>query len=175
MARLPAAMALVLGLCLLGAPPAHASSGWVSPPHGEVITPYRNGGEPYAAGQHRGIDIAGPVGARVVAAREGTVRFAGTVGDSGLTVGVRTADGRYDTSYLHLSSVAVRAGERVAAGQRLGAVGTSGRRSTARPHLHFGVRDAGSRHAYHDPVDFLPPPARPRPAPRRPAVPVGAP
>src|SRR4051812_19214333 len=175
MARLPAAIALTVGVCLLGPAPAQGSAGWVWPLRGHVITPYRNGGDPYAAGQHRGIDIAGPVGAAVVAAREGTVRFAGTVGDSGLTVGVRTADQRYDTSYLHLSSIAVRRGQHVAAGQRLGAVGTTGRRSAARPHLHFGVRDAGSRHAYHDPLDFLPPPARPRPAPRRPPVPVGAP
>lgn len=175
MARLPAAIVLALVVYLASAAPASGASGWVWPLRGEVITAYRNGDDPYAAGQHRGIDIAGAVGAPVVAARAGTVRFAGVVGDSGLTVGVRTADGRYDTSYLHLSSVSVRKGERVAAGQRLGAVGTSGRRSVARPHLHFGVRDAGSRHAYHDPMDFLPPPVRPRPAPRRPPVPVGAP
>src|SRR3954469_7025893 len=175
MARLPAAIALAVALCLLGAAPAHGSAGWVWPLRGEVITPYRNGGDPYAAGQHRGIDIAGPVGTAVVAAREGTVRFAGTVGDSGLTVGVRTADQRYDTSYLHLSSIAVRRGQHVAAGQRLGAVGTTGRRSAARPHLHFGVRDAGSRHAYHDPMDFLPAPPV-APAPRVPsAAPVTVP
>src|SRR4051794_34557340 len=164
MARLPAAIALALVLCLLGAAPAHGSGGWVWPLHGEVITPYRNGGDPYAAGQHRGIDIAGPVGAPVVAAREGLVRFAGTAGDSGLTVGVRTADGRYDTSYLHLSSLAVGRGEHVAGGRRRGAVGTRGRRPAARPPLHFGVRDAGSRPGYHAPMDFPPPPAPPRPA-----------
>src|SRR3954468_18852684 len=175
MARLPAAIALVLALCLLGAPPAHAAPGWVWPLRGEVVTPYRNGGDPYAAGQHRGINIAGPVGAPVVAAAGGVVRFAGTVGSSGLTVGIRTADGRYDTSYLHLSSVSVREGDRLAAGERVGAVGTTGRRSTARPHLHFGVRDAGSRHGYHDPLELLPPPARPRPAPRGTPAPVGAP
>ena len=52
----------------------------------------------------------------------------------------------------------------MAAGQRLGAVGTSGARSAERPHLHFGVRDAGSRHAYHDPLGFLPPAPAARPA-----------
>ena len=175
MARLATAIAFALAVALVGASPAHGAGDWVWPLRGEVITPYRNGDDPYAGGQHRGIDIAGPVGARVVSTVAGVVRFAGNAGYSGLTVGVRTADGRYDTSYLHLSSISVREGQRVAAGQRLGAVGTSGRRSAARPHLHFGVRDAGSRHAYHDPLDFLPPPARPRPAPRGTPAPVGAP
>ena len=52
-----------------------------------------------------------------MAAAGGEVRFAGTAGSSGLTVSVRTGDG-FDTSYLHLSSLAVRAGARVSAGER---------------------------------------------------------
>jgi hypothetical protein len=154
---------------------ALGSGDWTWPVRGKVITPYRNGSDPYAAGQHRGIDIAADVGDRVVAATAGTVTFAGVAGSSGLTVSIRTADGRFDTSYLHLSSTAVRAGESVAAGQRVGAVGTSGQRSAEQPHLHFGVREAGQRHAYRDPLDFLtPPPAdpRPSPAPRPAPVPV---
>src|SRR5215211_8678278 len=137
---------------------ADASASWVWPVTGKVITPYRNGTDPYATGQHRGIDIAAPVGAPVVAVAGGEVRFAGTAGSSGLTIGVRTDDG-FDTSYLHLSSIAVRAGARVSGGERIGAVGTSGTRSASAPHLHFGVRDAGTRHGYHDPLGFLPPSA----------------
>jgi hypothetical protein len=165
LATLAAALTL-----LASAPPALGA--WTWPLHGELLTPYRNGADPYAAGQHRGIDIAGRVGAPVVAAADGQVRFAGTVGASGVTVGVRTADGRFDLSYLHLSAVAVRRGDAVSAGDRLGAVGVTGVRAVAAPHLHFGVRDAGSRHAYHDPLDFLgPPPA----APVRPPEPVPVP
>ncbi len=144
-----------------------AEAAWVWPVAGEVITPYRNGNDPYASGQHRGIDIAAPVGAPVVAAAGGEVRFAGTAGSSGLTVSVRTGDG-FDTSYLHLSSLAVRAGVNVSVGDRIGAVGTTGARSAAAPHLHLGVRDAGTRHAYHDPLAFLPPPPG-SPAPNPPA------
>jgi hypothetical protein len=140
------------------APPARAA--WVWPVTGEVITQYRNGTDPYATGQHRGIDIAAPVGTPVVAAAGGEVRFAGTAGSSGLTVGIRTGDG-YDTSYLHLSSLSVRAGAEVSAGERIGAVGTTGDRSAAAPHLHFGVRDAGTRHDYHDPLALLQPPPPP--------------
>jgi Peptidase family M23 len=176
MRRLLLASATALFASLLLAPPAWA--GWVWPLRGEVITPYRNGSDPYASGQHRGIDIAGPAGATVVAAAGGEVRFSGIAGSSGLTVSVRTGDGRYDTSYLHLSSTAVREGDRVAAGERIGSVGTTGARSAAAPHLHFGVRDAGSRHAYHDPLGFLPPstppqPPREAPAPQPSPVPVG--
>jgi len=156
---------------------ALAAGDWTWPVHGQVITQYRNGSDPYAAGQHRGIDIAAPVGDAVVAAAAGKVTFAGVAGTSGLTVSIRTADGRFDTSYLHLSSASVRAGQSVTAAQRIGAVGTTGRRSAEQPHLHFGVREAGQRQAYRDPLDFLaPPPAAPRPEPTPPhgaPVPVG--
>ena len=161
-----------------------AEAEWVWPVSGDVITPYRNGTDPYATGQHRGIDIAAAVGTTVVAAAGGEVRFAGAAGSSGLTISVRTGDG-YDTSYLHLSSLAVRAGAHVSGGDRIGAVGTTGVRSATAPHLHFGVRDAGTRHDYHDPLAFLPPappPARtpepPPPAPvtaPEPAPPAAAP
>jgi hypothetical protein len=170
-AVLGAILVVLVALALPAA--ARADATWTWPIRGEVITPYRNGEDPYAGGQHRGIDIAGRVGDPVGAATAGAVSFAGNVGSAGLTVTVRTADGRYDTSYLHLSSIAVREGQRVAAGDRLGAVGTTGRRSAEQPHLHFGVRDAGSRHAYHDPLDFLPAP--PAAQPERPRAPVPVP
>src|SRR4051794_26593944 len=167
--------ALAAALQLLSSD-ALATGGWTWPVRGPVITPYRNGGNPYAAGQHRGIDVGAPVGARVVAAVGGTVTFVGVVGSSGLTVSERTADGRFDLSYLHLSSASARRGEHVAAGAALGAVGTSGRRSAAAPHLHFGVREAGRRSAYRDPLDFLPgPPAGNAPEPVPAPVPVAHP
>jgi murein DD-endopeptidase MepM/ murein hydrolase activator NlpD len=116
----------------------------------------------------------------VRAAAGGEVRFAGTAGSSGLTISIRTGDG-YDTSYLHLSSLEVRAGTHVSAGERIGAVGTTGTagstgsRSATAPHLHFGVRDAGTRHAYHDPLAFLPPEPPPGPAPEPPPGPAPEP
>lgn len=147
---------------------ADAAAAWTWPVVGQVVTPYRNGGDPYAAGQHRGIDVAAPVGTRVVAAAGGTVRFAGVAGSSGLTVSIRTTDARWDMSYLHLATATVHEGDRVVAGARVGTVGTSGRRSVSQPHLHFGVREAGSRHAYRDPLDFLPAlPRAPAPDPPR--------
>src|SRR4051812_3215235 len=129
------------------------ADGWTWPIRGPVITSYRNGDDPYAAGQHRGIDIGAPVGTHVVAATAGTVTFSGVVGSAGLVVSERTADGRFDLSYLHLSSASVHRGDSVASGTTLGAVGTPGRRSADAPHLHFGVREAGRRGAYRDPLD----------------------
>jgi hypothetical protein len=169
--RILFAFVIAVAVTVTAAPPAGAS--WVWPARGDVITPYRNGTDPYATGQHRGIDIAAPTGAAVRAAAGGDVRFAGTSGSSGLAISIRTADG-YDTSYLHLSSLEVRAGARVSAGARIGAVGTTGTtgtRSATTPHLHFGVRTAGTRHAYHDPLALLSPapPASPAPEPPPPA------
>jgi outer membrane biosynthesis protein TonB len=168
------AAVLPLAALALAAAPAPAHAAWTWPLRGEILTAFRNVDDPYAAGQHRGVDIAGSVGATVVAATPGLVRFAGTAGSSGTVVSVRSADGAYDLSYLHLASLAVRRGQQVAAGQALGSVGTTGVRSVDRPHLHFGVRRAGSRHAYVDPLALLPPLGAPAPRPPA-AVPVAAP
>ena len=156
--RVPAALAMAVLCVLCAAPRAAAAEGWVWPVDGRVLTPYSNDdARPYAGGMHRGIDVAAEIGAEVVAARAGTVTYAGVVGSAGLTVAVRTADSRHVTSYLHLSAVAVEQGDAIAAGARIGAVGTSGRRSTPEPHLHFGVRLAETEHHYVDPLSLLPP------------------
>jgi hypothetical protein len=125
---------------------------------------------------HRGVDIAAAVGTRVGAATAGRVTYAGNLGDSGLVVAVESSDGRYATSYLHLSALTVEKGDAVGSGRELGAVGTSGRPSSPRPHLHFGVRLAGRERSYVDPLTVLPPlgagrlgaSALPAPAPDRP-------
>lgn len=158
---------------LVASPVVLAEGTWSWPAAGELLTTYRNGDDPYAAGQHRGIDIGAPVGSSVRAATGGTVTFAGTAGSSGMTVAVRTEDGRFDTAYLHLDSIAVGEGDVVEQGKELGTVGESGQRSIEAPHVHFGVRDAGERHAYRDPLLFLGAPGTPDPQP--PAGPVPAP
>lgn len=84
---------------------------------------------------HAGVDFPAPAGTPVTAAGFGTVAFAGW-DDSGWgnMVIVRHRFG-LRTRYAHLSSIAVRAGQFVAAGAPLGAVGATGRSSG--PHLHF--------------------------------------
>ena len=105
---------------------------------------------------HRGIDIAAPAGERVVAARGGTVRYAGRLARSGVVVSIADSNGRYVETYLHLSGVSVDRGDPVDAGQVVGHVGETGSRSSDEPHLHFGVRDAIDEHRYYDPSGFLP-------------------
>ena len=170
--RTTAFICALLAALLLLPSVASAASAWTWPVRGDVITEYRNGDDPYAAGQHRGIDIAAPAGSEVVAATAGTVVYAGVVGTSGLTVSQLTASGEHVVSYLHLASVAVRSGQEIAAGAPLGTVGVSGSRSVDEPHLHLGVRAAGDRHAYVDPLRFLAPPPADAPQPRPVPAPV---
>jgi len=144
-----------LAVLLLLAPPVRADAGWTWPVPGRIATVYANdNARPYAGGMHRGVDIAADPGAAVVAARAGTVTYAGPLGSAGNIVAVR--DGRFATSYLHLGAVSVARGERVAMGTRVGEVGMTGRRSVAEPHLHFGVRLAGTDRQYIDPLSVLP-------------------
>jgi murein DD-endopeptidase MepM/ murein hydrolase activator NlpD len=172
---LAAAAALVLTAAISTWTPAVAvADTWRWPVAGDVVAAFAESPDPYAAGQHRGIDIDAPTGTPVVAAVGGTVRFSGLVGSSGITVSTRTADGRFDVSYLHLSAASVRTGQAVGPGERIGAAGTTGSPSSTTPHLHIGVRDAGTRR-YRDPLDFLPPAPRVREIPRGAPIPVRGP
>jgi murein DD-endopeptidase MepM/ murein hydrolase activator NlpD len=87
--------------------------------------------------QHYGTDLAGRVGDPVLAANDGEVALVRDCWASGLSVVLWHGAGTY-TTYFHLSRAAVREGERVRRGQRLGVVGRSGR--VTGPHLHWGVR-----------------------------------
>src|SRR5205807_2637938 len=87
-----AAISLLAPCLMLPAEAPAAAAGWRWPVDGPVITQYRNGDDPYAGGQHRGIDIAAPVGTPVVAAIGGAITYAGVAGSSGLTVAVQTSD-----------------------------------------------------------------------------------
>lgn len=155
--RIVASVALALSV-YLAEPCTSAAREWTWPVHGTVITAYQNdNARPYAGGMHRGIDIAAAVGTPVAAAHAGRVSYAGALGSAGLTVSIAGSDGRYVASYLHLSEIAVHRGERIAAGEQVGAVGTTGSRSAPAPHLHFGVHVAGERHLYIDPLTLLGP------------------
>lgn len=164
------AVALLALLALLVAPPAAYASGWAWPVRGEVARPFRLGPDPFAAGQHRGLDIVAPAGTPVRSACAGRVRFAGAAGAAGRTVSVEC--GPFIATYLHLASIATRAHAAVARGERVGTVGATGRPGLATPHLHFGVRRTARRFGYLDPLALLPgAPARRLPplgpAPRR--------
>lgn len=86
---------------------------------------------------HRGIDIGAPTGTPVHAAAAGVVEFSGwNSGGYGNMVEVRHPDGSM-TRYAHHSRNLVRVGDRVAQGQQIAEVGSTG--YSTGPHLHFEI------------------------------------
>lgn len=97
-------------------------------------------GEPRSP--HAAVDVHLPEGTPVSAIASGTVAFAGEQFFGGRSVVVDHGGGLFSL-YYHLREYLVSEGQRVAKGERIGAVGSSGRATG--PHLHFGVRAAGGR------------------------------
>ena len=95
---------------------------------------------------HLGVDYRAPTGAPVIAVADGVVMSAGASGGSGNMVHLRHASG-FETQYLHLSSIAVRAGAHVHQGDLIGRVGATG--LATGPHLDYRVKKNGS---YVDPL-----------------------
>jgi murein DD-endopeptidase MepM/ murein hydrolase activator NlpD len=120
---------------LASTPSVWPTQGWVTSDFGARL-------DPYSADRtmHQGLDISTPHGQSVITPSDGTVVFNGTEGGYGKVLVVDHGYG-VKTRYGHLSETFVRLGERVARGQRIAAVGNTGR-STG-PHLHYEVRVNG--------------------------------
>ncbi|OXI35786.1 M23 family metallopeptidase [Burkholderia aenigmatica] len=89
---------------------------------------------------HSGVDLAAPSGRAVHASERGVVTFVGTEPRGYGKYVVIRHDGGYASYYAHLSAFepTLRTGMRVARGERVGAVGSTG--TATGPHLHFEVR-----------------------------------
>lgn len=132
---------------------------WPVPGSSEVSSGYG----PRDGGFHKGIDIRAGNGTPVVATRSGRVITAdfgvcshnygkpwnsatGSTNDHcnhgwGNQIEIDHGDG-FTTRYAHLSDVSVSVGSTVAAGQRIGAVGSTG--NSTGFHLHFMISKSGS-------------------------------
>lgn len=89
---------------------------------------------------HEGIDFNSETGKPVVAAADGVILAAGYQGDFGNMVEIDHGDG-LTTRYAHLSRMNVKPGIIVKRGDKVGAVGSTGRSTGS--HLHFEVRMLG--------------------------------
>ena len=163
-----AAVTAVLALMLAASAPA----AWRSPVPGAVARAFDLRSDPFEAGRHRGVDLAAAPGTTVRAPCAGPVAFAGTVGTSGRVVTLLC--GRWRVTHMPLASVVVRSGATIGEGEPLGTLAASDDHAG----LHLGVRRAGTRFGYADPLRFLAPdrpttapPLGPAPRPTRPPRP----
>lgn len=93
---------------------------------------------------HKGIDFAASTGTPIVSAGNGVVDYVGRKGGYGRYIRIRH-NNTFSTAYAHLSRFKknLRRGQKVAQGEVIGYVGTSGR-STG-PHLHYEVLQNGAQ------------------------------
>jgi murein DD-endopeptidase MepM/ murein hydrolase activator NlpD len=129
---------------LASTPAIWPTKGWLTSRFGSRTSPFTNRKQ-----FHAGIDIAGQRGTDVVAPARGKVVFSGERGPLGKSVIIDHGFG-IRTHYGHSDELFVSNGDLVERGQRIAALGNSGR-STG-PHLHYVVEVAGKAT---DPLDYI--------------------
>jgi len=113
--------------------------GWVWPAKGRISGVYGSqrilNGKPRRP--HFGVDVAAPVGVKVIAPSDGVVVLAErSLYYTGGTIILDHGHG-LTSAFLHMSALAVKAGQRVQQGDLLGAVGATGRATG--PHLDWRI------------------------------------
>lgn len=111
---------------------APVDGGWLSSGFGWRIDPFTG-----QKGFHEGLDFTSEPGTPIVAAASGKVIFADLQTQYGKMVEIDHGNGLV-TRYAHCSMLFVKEGDLVVRGQRIAAVGATGRATG--PHLHFEVR-----------------------------------
>jgi lipoprotein NlpD len=129
----------------VAAPPPGPPGSWQWPSSGKMFLGFTTGQQP-----HKGIDIAGAIGDPVLAARNGTVVYAGDGVRGYGNLLIIKHDAVFLSAYAHNSKLLVKEGESVRGGQKIAELGDS---ATDRPKLHFEVRKQGNPI---DPLQVLP-------------------
>lgn len=126
---------------------------FVSPAKGKITSRFgpRKAPTKGASTNHKGVDIANSQGTPIVAAADGRVIFAGMNGSYGNHIKIKHRGGDYVTTYSHLNSITVKNKQQVVAGNKIGAMGSTG--NSTGPHLHFEVL---KNNAYVDPATVVP-------------------
>lgn len=126
-------------------PPTTGSGTFINPSFGTLSSRYgRRWGR-----NHNGIDIAGSYNSPIKAADGGVVTYAGWMSGYGNYVIINHENG-YQTAYGHCASLTVSVGDRVAKGDVVAKMGSTGRSTGT--HLHFEVRKNGQ---YVDPLKYV--------------------
>jgi murein DD-endopeptidase MepM/ murein hydrolase activator NlpD len=112
-------------------------NGWVSSGYGKRADPFTGKKE-----FHKGIDLAGKEGSRVLSSGDGIVTWSAERSGYGKLVEITHGNG-YVTRYGHNKKLLIAVGETVKKGQQIAVLGSTGR-STG-PHVHFEVVHNGEQ------------------------------
>ena len=129
---------------LASSPSIWPSKGWLTSRFGARISPFTGRRQ-----MHAGLDIAATSGTPVVAPARGRATFVGNKGPLGRALVIDHGFG-VKTMYGHTSEIFVKAGATVERGQKIAAIGSTGR-STG-PHLHYVVEVNGTPR---NPLDYI--------------------
>jgi murein DD-endopeptidase MepM/ murein hydrolase activator NlpD len=116
---------------------------WPTPGYRIITSPFGYRTNPISKTReyHTGLDIGAANKSNILAADGGTVIIAGTLGGYGNAIIINHGNNR-TTLYGHTSQLLVSVGDKVAKGQVIAKVGSTG--YSTGPHLHFEVRENGT-------------------------------
>jgi murein DD-endopeptidase MepM/ murein hydrolase activator NlpD len=129
---------------LVSMPSIWPSKGWLTSRFGPRVSPFTGRRQ-----KHNGIDIAAADGTPIYAPARGRVIFAGRKGPLGNALVLDHGFG-VKTVYGHTKEILVATGDTVERGDKVAAIGSSGR-STG-PHLHYVVEVKGKPR---NPLDYI--------------------
>jgi murein DD-endopeptidase MepM/ murein hydrolase activator NlpD len=111
---------------------------FIYPIRGRLSSPFGWRNDPITGVRryHAALDLAAGIGTPVKAAMDGTVSVASVDRVYGKFI-ILVHTGGYQTLYAHLSTAAVKKGDQVKQGSKIGEVGNTG--YSTGPHLHFAV------------------------------------